>query len=177
MAVGEGEEALDLVLLEETAVLLQFFSNRLGFGLGEFERVTVDDVASDILLEESDDFKGFLVVLDGFDEELVAVALVIGEDLDLPGDFVPASLVPGKIVLGFLEDLLEAGSVIDGLLEELLVEVLDLGELLDGLGTNPLISLVLLVGSILGVNVGLLKIAEKAKDGVDSVAGFGSGLR
>lgn len=134
MAVGKAQEALELVIVEKVAVDLQLVGNALDLvlDLREFEGISVDDVAGDILLEDSDDFEGLLVHSDGADEELIAVALLVEEDFDLAGNLVLTSFVPGKVILGVLELLLEAGSVFNGLLEELLVEAHDFGELLNG---------------------------------------------
>jgi hypothetical protein len=58
-----------------------------------------------------DDFQGFDVVLDGSNEELVAVALVVLEGGDLSVDLVLSEFVPGDIVLGGNEFLFESNSV------------------------------------------------------------------
>jgi hypothetical protein len=145
--------------------------------LVQFEGLAVDDVAGNVLFQEVDDFEGFLVVLDGSDEELVAVALVVLEGLDLPVDLVLSEFVPGDVVLGGNEFLFESDSVLLGGDEELLVEVLDFGEFSDGGGTDHFVSLVLSVCGELGVEVGLLEVLEEVEDGVNGVAGLGTSLQ
>ena len=75
-----------------------------------------------------DDFQSLLIVLDGSNEELIAVALVVLEGLDLSVDFVLSKFVPGNVVLGGDEFLLESDSVLLWGDEELLVQVLNFGE-------------------------------------------------
>jgi hypothetical protein len=58
-----------------------------------------------------DDFQSFDVMLDGSNKELVAEALVIGEDFNLSVDFVLSKFVPGDVVLGGHKFLLESNSV------------------------------------------------------------------
>ena len=79
-----------------------------------------------------DNFQSFLVVLDGSNEELVAVALVIEEGFDLSVDFVLSEFAPGDVVLGSNELLLESNSVLLGCGEEFLVKVFDFSEFRDG---------------------------------------------
>jgi hypothetical protein len=57
------------------------------------------------------DFQSLLVVLNGSNEELVAVALVILEDLDFSVDFILSKFVPSDVVLGGDEFLFESDSV------------------------------------------------------------------
>jgi hypothetical protein len=79
-----------------------------------------------------DDFQSFLVVLDGSDEQLVAVALVVEEHFDLSVDLVLSEFVPGDVVLGGNKFLLESNSVLLGSNEKFLVQVLDFSEFGDG---------------------------------------------
>ena len=58
-----------------------------------------------------DDFQGFLVVLNGSNEELVAVALVILEGGDLSIDLILSEFVPGNVVLGGNKFGFESNSV------------------------------------------------------------------
>jgi len=144
--------------------------------LVQFEGVSVDDIAGDVLFKEVDDFQSFLVVLDGSDEELVAVALVVKEDFDLSVDLVLSEFVPGDVVLGGSEFLLESNSVLLGGHEEFLVEVLDFSEFGDSGGTNHFVGFVLSVSSELGVEVRLLEVLQQVEDSVDGIAGLGSSL-
>jgi hypothetical protein len=128
--------------------------------LVQFEGVSVNDVPGDVLFEEVDDFQGFLVVLDGSNEELVAVALVIEEGFDLSVDFVLSKFAPGDVVLGSNKLLLESDSVLLGCGEEFLVKVFNLCEFRDGGGSDQFVSLVLLVSSELGIKVGLFEVLE-----------------
>lgn len=105
-----------------------------------------------------------MVDSDGSHEELVAVALVIEENLTLTCDFVLSSLIPSKVVLGVFKILLETLTVGESLLQDFLVELLDLSELGDGGSTNKLVGLVLGVSGSLGISVGLLEVLKKAKD-------------
>jgi hypothetical protein len=53
--VGKGEEGLDLVFLDDTAVHLELFSDGLNLlfsHLGEFEGISCGDISSDVLSEE-----------------------------------------------------------------------------------------------------------------------------
>jgi hypothetical protein len=143
---------------------------------GEFEGVSGDNVASDVLLEESDDIEGFSVLFDGSDEELVAVALVVKEDLRLSGDLVLSEFVPGDVVFGLLELLLEADSILTSLSPEFLVHVHDLGEFLNGSSTDLFIGGILLISGILSVNVGLLEVVEESENCINGVASLGSSL-
>ena len=79
-----------------------------------------------------DNFQSFLVVLDGSNEELVAVALVVKEDLNLSVDFVLSEFVPSDVVLGGDKFLFESDSVLLRCDEEFLVKVLNFGEFRDG---------------------------------------------
>ncbi len=79
-----------------------------------------------------DNFQSFLVVLDGSNEELVAVALVIKEGFNLSVDFVLSKFVPSDVVLGGSKFLFESNSVFLGLNEELLVKALNFVEFGDG---------------------------------------------
>jgi hypothetical protein len=179
VVVGQLEEGVDFSLAEDVAVHLELVGHGLDLLLGhlvQFEGVAVDDVARDVLLQEMDDLEGFLVVPEGPDEELVAEALVVEEGLDLPVDLVLSEFVPGDVVLGGNELLFESDSVLLGLGEQLLVEVLHFGEFGDGGGSNHFVSLVLSVSSELGIEVGLLEVLQEVEDGVNSVAGLGSGL-
>jgi len=125
------EEGVDFVLAEKGAVHLELLSHGLDVALlhfVEFEGLSVDDVSSDILFQEVDDFQSLLVVLDGSDEELVAVALVVLEDFDFSVNFVLSEFVPGDVVLGGDQLLLESDSVLLRGNKEFLVQVLDFGE-------------------------------------------------
>ena len=77
-------------------------------------------------------FQCFLVVLDGSNKDLVAVALVVKEDFNLSIDFVLSKFVPSDVVLGSDKFLFESDSVFLGCDEEFLVKVLNFGELGDG---------------------------------------------
>jgi len=123
------------------------------------------------------DLQSFLVVLDGSDEKLVAVALVVLEHLDLSVDLILSEFVPGDVVLGGNKLLLESNSVLLGCDEKLLVQVLDLGELGNSRCSDHLVSLVLSVSCELGIKVGLLKVLEEIEHGVDGIASFGSSLQ
>jgi hypothetical protein len=116
-------------------------------------------------------------VLDGSNEELVAVALVVLEGLDLSVDLVLSEFVPGDVVLGGNEFLFESDSVLLGLGEEFLVKVLDLGEFANGGSANHLISLVLSVSGELGIEVRLLKVLEEIEDGINGVTCLGTSLQ
>jgi hypothetical protein len=70
--------------------------------LHKFEGLSVDDVSSDILFEELDDLQGLLIHLDGSHKQLVAEALVVEKGLNLSGDLILSSLVPGQVILGVL---------------------------------------------------------------------------
>jgi hypothetical protein len=144
--------------------------------LGELEGITSNDVASDILSKELNDVEGLGVHLHGSDEKLVAVALVVEQHLDLSHDLVSSQLVPGHVVLRLQQLLLESGSVLLSLLEQLHVQVLHLSELLNGGGANLLVGSVLLVSGILGINVLLLKISKETEDGVDGIRSLGASL-
>ena len=78
------------------------------------------------------DFQSLLVVLNGSNEELVAVALVILEDLDFSVDFILSKFVPGDVVLGGHEFLFESDSVFLWGDKKLLVQVLNFSEFGDG---------------------------------------------
>ena len=79
-----------------------------------------------------DNFQSFLVVLDGSNEELVAVALVVKKDLNLSVDFILSEFVPSDVIFGSDEFLFESDSVLLGCDEKLLVKVLNFGEFGDG---------------------------------------------
>jgi hypothetical protein len=179
LLVGEGQESLNLVVGEEVAVGLELLGDGLDVVLGHFselEGISGDNVTSDVLLEESDDVEGLCVLLDGSDEELVAVALVVEEDFRLSGDLILSKFVPGDVVLGLSELLLEAGSVFLSLGPELLVKVHDLGEFSDGSGSDEFVGGVLLVRSVLGINIGLLEVTEESEDCIDGITSLGSSL-
>jgi hypothetical protein len=173
------QEGVDLVLAEEGAVHLEFLSHGLDFLFGhlvQFEGFSVDDIAGNVLFKEVDDFQSFLVVLDGSDEQLVAVALVVEEHFDLSVDLVLSEFVPGDVVLGGNKFLLESNSVLLGSNEKFLVQVLDFSEFGDGSSSNQFVSFVLSVSSELSIEVGLLEVLEQVEDGVDGIAGLGSCL-
>lgn len=67
-------------------------------------------------------------MLDGSDEELVAVALVVKKTLDFSVNLVLSEFVPGNVVLGGNKFRLESNSVLLRCDEEFLVQVLDLSE-------------------------------------------------
>jgi hypothetical protein len=167
-------------LAEDVAVHLEFVSHALDFLLGhlvQFEGFTIDDVSSDVLLQEMDNLEGFLVVSEGSNEELVAEALVIEEGFDFSVDFVLSEFVPGDVVLGGNEFLFESDSVLLGGDEQLLVKVLDFSEFGDGGSSNHFVSFVLSVSSELGIEVGLLEVLQQVEDSVNSVASLSSGLK
>jgi hypothetical protein len=174
------QEGVDFVLAEEGAVHLELLSHGLDFLFGhlvKFERFSVDDVSSNILFQQVDDLQSFLVVLDGSNEKLVAVALVVLKNLDLSVDFILSEFVPGDVILGSNKLLLEPNSVLLRSDEKLLVQVLDLGELGDSGCSDQFVSLVLSVSCELGIEVGLLKVLEEIEDGIDGITGFGSSLQ
>jgi hypothetical protein len=178
--LGELEEGFDLVLAEEVAVAHELVTNALDLSLGhlvEFERISGNDVSSDVLLEGADDFKSLDVHLDGSHEELVAVALVVHQGLHLAVDLVNASLVPGEVVLGLLELVLEVLAVLNGVVEELSVQVHDLSELADGGLSNELIGVILQVSGILGVDILLLQVVEQVEHSVDGITCLRAGLQ
>lgn len=116
--ISQLEEGVDFMGVEEWAITLKFLSDTLNIGgsdLGELEWATVDNVTSDILLQESDNFKCLLVSLDWSNEKLVAVALVVQKNLTLSSDFVLTGFVPGQVVLGVLQVFFELNSVLLGL--------------------------------------------------------------
>jgi hypothetical protein len=78
-----------------------------------------------------DDFQSFEVVLDGSNEQLVAVALVIRQSLNLSVDFILSKFVPSNVVLRGSKFLLESNSVLLGSSEKLLVQALDFSEFTD----------------------------------------------
>ena len=103
------------MLAEERAIHLEFFSHGLDitlFHFVQFERFSIDDISSYVLFQEMDDFQSLLVVLNGSNEELVAVALVILEGRDLSVDFVLSKFVPGDVVFSGDEFLLKSNSVL-----------------------------------------------------------------
>jgi len=168
------------VLAEEGAVHLELFSHGLDVTLLHFvqlEGVSVDDISSDILFQEVDDFQSLLVVLDGSNKELVAVALVVLEGRDLSVDFVLSKFVPGDVVLGGDEFLLESDSVLLRCDEELLVQVLDFCEFRDGCCSDEFISFVLFVSGELGIKIGLFKVFKEIKNCVNSVTCLCSSLQ
>lgn len=131
--VGQGQEGLNLVFLEETAVLSQFLRHCLCLvGLGEFKGISIDDISSDVLFQSSDNLKCLLVLFDGSNKELVAVALILLKTLNLSCDLISSGLIPSQVVLGLLEDLFVVFSVGDGRVEQFLVQGLDLGEGFNG---------------------------------------------
>lgn len=133
--IGELEECLNFVLGEEVTVRLEFLWDALNVILGhfdEFETISVNDITSDVLLKKSDDIKTFGVLLDWSNEKLVAVALVVEEDFWFSGDFILSEFVPGNIVFGVSELILEANSVFTSLGPQFLVKVHDLSEFFDG---------------------------------------------
>jgi hypothetical protein len=65
--------------------------------LGEIDIRSGSDVTSKVLLEETDGFEGFLALLDGAHEELVAQALVVFEAIAFTFDFITAGFVPSKV--------------------------------------------------------------------------------
>jgi len=67
-------------------------------------------------------------------------------------------------------------SVLNSLVEEFSVHVHDFGELSNGSLTNLFVSFILKISSVLGVDVGLLKVIKDFKDGIDGITSFGSGL-
>jgi hypothetical protein len=177
--LGELEEGLDLVLAEEVAVSAQLVADVLDFRLRhlvEFEGISGNDVSSDILLEGADDLEGLDVHLDGAHEELVAVALVVHQSFHLAVDLVNTSLVPGEVVFGLLELILESLSVLDGIVEQLSVQVHDLSELADGFLSNEFVSLIFHVSSELSINILLLQVIEEVKHGVDGITCLGARL-
>jgi len=168
------------VLVEEGTVHLEFLSHGLDvvlFHFVELEGISVDDVSSNILFQEVDDFQSLLVVLDGSDEQLVAVALVVLEDSDFSVDFILSEFVPGDVVLGGTQLLLESDSVLLGGNEEFLVQVLDFGEFGDGRSADEFVSLVLSVSCELGIKVRLFKILQQIEDGIDGITSFGTSLQ
>jgi hypothetical protein len=102
-------------LAEEGAVHLQLLTHGLDFLFGhlvKFEGFSVDDVPSNILLQQVDNFQSFLVVLERSNEELVAVALIVKKDLNFSIGFVLSEFVPGNVVLGGNKLLFESNSVL-----------------------------------------------------------------
>lgn len=102
--------------------------------------------------------------------------MVVEEDFGFSGDFVLSKIVPGDVVLGFFELVLEADSVFSSLVPQFLVQVHHLSEFFNGGGSDELISLILSVGSVLGISVGLLKVIQQAKDGIDGITSLGTSL-
>jgi hypothetical protein len=149
------------VVSKEVTVSLKLFGD--GFNVvirhfSEFERVSSNYVTSDILFKESDDIKGFSILLDGSNEKLIAIALIIKEDFALSGDLVLSQLVPSNIIFGFSQLLLEVSSILLSLSPKFLVKVHHFGEFSDSGSSDLFVSCVLLVRCILSVNVLLLKV-------------------
>jgi hypothetical protein len=107
-----------------------------------------------------DNFQSFLVVLDGSNEELVAVALVVKKNLNFSIDFVLSKFVPSNVVLGGNKFLFESNSVLLRCNEEFLVKILNFGEFGDSSSSNQFVSFILSVSGELGIEVGLLKILQ-----------------
>jgi hypothetical protein len=114
-----------------------------------------NNVTSDILFQEGDGFKTFLVHLDGSNKELVAVTLVIEENLHLSVDFVLSKFVPSNVVFGLLKFFFESLSVFNGVIEEFSVEVHNFGEFSNSSLSDLFVSFVFKISSVLGIKVGL----------------------
>jgi hypothetical protein len=135
-----------------------------------------NNVTSDILFQEGDGFKTFLVHLDGSNEKLVTVTLVIKEDFHLSVDFVLSKFVPSNVVFGLLEFFFESLSVFDGVIEEFSVEVHNFGEFSNGRLSDKFVSFVLEISSVLSIKVGLFQVIKDFKNCVNSITSFGSSL-
>jgi hypothetical protein len=135
-----------------------------------------NNVTSDILFQEGDGFKTFLVHLDGSNEKLVTVTLVIKEDFHLSVDFVLSKFVPSNVVFGLLEFFFESLSVFDGIIEEFSVEVHNFCEFSNSGLSDLFVSFVFKIGSVLSIKVGLFQVIKNFKDGINSITSLSSGL-
>jgi hypothetical protein len=162
------EEAVNLVGIEDGAVSLEFVSNALDFSVLKLKQVEVfgtgGDVALEVLLEEGDGLESFLAVLNGTNEELVAVTLVVLEGLRLSVDLITACLVPSQVHLSLLELRLEVLTSSDGFVEQFLVEGQHLSEFTDGKLSNLFVGSVFLVLLELSFLVRFLQVVQQLED-------------
>lgn len=95
-----------------------------------------DDLLPQVNLKELNDGKGLLVVLDGLNEQSVGVTSLVWKSLWSSGDLGESAVGPVDEVDWVNQLLLDALSVGLGVVPVSLVDVSDVGQILDDSGTD-----------------------------------------
>jgi len=105
-------------------------SGKLGGGVLKLSEVKVTvfslaDDSNDFFLEESDNFEGFLMFLEGLDEHKVSITSLFSEVFSLLVDVVSSVVDPSEVFSGNLDLVFNVFSVFSGFVTDFLVGVSD----------------------------------------------------
>jgi len=168
--VGELGEFLHGLVIEKMSISL-----KLRGGVLKLSEVNVGlgDDLNDIFSEESDNFEGFLMFLEGLNEHEVSITSLFSEVFSLLVDVVSSVVDPSKVLSGDLNLVFDVLSVGGRFVTDLLVGVGNEGEVRNLLSELGFLGGVNFIGSGLSIKVSLLKVLEEIKGRFNSVDSLG----
>jgi hypothetical protein len=120
----------------------------------------IGDDSHDVFSQPSDDFQGFVVFSQSFNEHEGGITSVVSEFFSLSGDFGFSVVDPDQVLLGGGDFVLQPFSVFSGFVSDSFVLVGDGGQLSDLSTQSFFLSFVDFVSSGLRVDVGLFQVGQ-----------------